>query len=233
VSIYALTPTGMRPEGLALLGEYLNEQTYDGPLTWIVVDDCDPGSRIPRMREGIDPLAVRPGWRWKPGQNTQAACMREGLKKVPDSATLLILEDDDVYLPEYIETMLGALADYELIGERISRYYNIQTSKFRVLPGKVHASLAATVCCGSALALLKTLCATDVRKPIDFALWRSFQGRKKLLDTQNVVGIKGLPGRPGIGVGHRRHFGSPDNSDTLRMWAGNYADNYERLRGIG
>ena len=231
MNVFAITPTGMRPEGLALLGEYLNDQTYAGSLTWLVVDDCEPGSRIPRMRKGIEPISIRPEWRWKPGQNTQSLCMREGLLRTPDDAVVFILEDDDIYLPGYIETMLGSLGDYELIGERESRYYNIQTAKFRVLPGKVHASLAATVCRGNALHLFKKMCNSPIRKPLDFTLWRKFQGRKKLLDSHHVVGIKGLPGRPGIGVGHRRNFGSRDESDTLRLWAGDYADNYGPLRG--
>ncbi len=90
MNVYVLTPTGARPEGLALLGEYLNAQTYEGPLTWVVVDDCDPATRIPTMRRGVDIVVVRPDWRWAPGMNTQAACMGRGLEEVPEDAVLFV-----------------------------------------------------------------------------------------------------------------------------------------------
>lgn len=228
MNIYALTPTGMRPEGLALLGEYLNAQTYRGPLTWVIVDDCDPATRIPTMREGIRVLFEYPVWTWRPGMNTQSACMWEGLGHVPDDATLFVLEDDDVYLPNYMNAMLAQSA--ELIGERDARYYNVASNRWRVLPGKVHSSLASTVCRGQALQLLRDICKNVNQTRLDFNLWKTFDGPKMLLSEHNVVGIKGLPGRPGIGVGHRKSFGSVDIDNRLRQWIGDYANNYEIFR---
>jgi hypothetical protein len=226
--IYAVTPTGSRPEGMALLGEYINAQNYRGPLTWIIIDDCDPATPIPNMRDGIQVIPIRPNWRWKPGDNTQVKSMAAGLDLVPEDATLFICEDDDAYLPNYMTTMLDQTAD--LIGERDSRYYNVASGQWRVLRGKFHASLASTVCSGAALALLKKLCASGMKKMLDVNLWKTFDGSKVLLSEHNVIGIKGLPGRPGIGVGHRRNFGSVDIDDRLRAWAKDYADNYEIFR---
>jgi len=41
------------------------------------------------------------------------------------------------------------------------------------------------------------------------------------------VGIKGVPGRTGIGVGHRADFGQPDpGGNTLRAWIGERASAY-------
>jgi hypothetical protein len=226
--IYAVTPTGSRPEGMALLGEYINAQNYRGDITWIVVDDCDPATPLPTMRKGIDVVSIRPNWRWKPGDNTQVKSMAAGLDLVPEDATLFIFEDDDIYLPNYVTTMLAQSA--ELVGERDARYYNVASGQWRVLRGKFHASLASTVCSGSALTLLKKLCASGMKKMLDVNLWKTFDGSKMLLSEHNVVGIKGLPGRPGIGVGHRRNFGSVDIDDRLRVWAKDYADNYEIFR---
>ena len=231
MNVYVLTPTGARPEGLALLGEYLNAQTYEGPLTWVVVDDCDPATRIPTMRQGVDIIVVRPDWRWAPGMNTQAACMGRGLKEVPEDAVLFVMEDDDAYLPLYIATMLRAIENKELVGEADARYYNVVTDHWRVLKGKIHSSMASTVCRGKALALLKTLCNGSVCRMLDFTLWRQFTGDKWLILTHNVVGIKGLPGRPGIGVGHRRNFGTMDAGNVLEGWINGYADNYCIFRG--
>jgi hypothetical protein len=226
MSVFALTPTGMRPEGLALLGEYVNAQNYAGPLTWIIVDDCDPQTRIPKTRTLFHVEHVRPDWRWRPGMNTQVASMNAGLKLVPDNATLFVLEDDDIYLPGYIQTMLDAIDNAELVGEIDSQYYNVATGKCRVLKGKYHASLAATVCRGKALASLKILCESSIQRMLDVTLWKTFKGKKQLLSDNHVIGIKGLPGRAGIGVGHRNNFGSVDIDDTLKLWAGQYAENY-------
>ncbi len=218
--LHLLTPTGGRPEGLALLAGYVNAQAYTGPARWIIVDDCDPATPVPAVRDGIEVEVFRPFWRWRPGMNTQAACMAAGLARVPDDAVLVILEDDDAYLPDHITTVLAALDRAELAGERVARYYNVATRRHQTIPSAFHASLASTACRGAGLLLLKRLCSEGSRR-IDMDLWRGFTGRKELLDTGNVVGIKALPGRGGIGVGHRDTFGTPDPSgQVLAEWIG-------------
>jgi hypothetical protein len=228
MNVYAVTPTGLRPEGMALLGEYVNNQSYRGRLTWIIVDDCDPVTPIPVVRKGITIRRFRPSWRWQPGMNTQCKTMMAGLAAVPADATAFILEDDDVYLPEYMDTMLAAPG--ELVGEKDSRYYNVSTGRWRVLPGRYHSSMASTMVRGEALRLLKILCSTGHKRMLDVMLWKTFTGQKTLLPPMNVIGIKGLPGRPGIGLGHRRNFGAVDNGSILRDWIGEYADNYRLFR---
>lgn len=229
--IYLLTPTGGRPEAFALLVRYVATQSYTGPMHWIVVDDCEPETEMPeRLPWHLRIQYVRPDWRWQPGQNTQAACLLEGLRYVPLDATLLIMEDDDVYLPAHVANMAQALENYELVGEGVARYYNISTQRQRTLPSARHASLAATGVRGSALSALWAVCGA-AKKGIDFKLWQTFKGPKKLLDTANVVGIKGLPGRAGIGVGHRRDFGITDKSDVLGAWIGKHrAMSYDQFR---
>jgi len=229
MTVYALTPTGMRPEGLALLGEYLSAQTYSGPLAWIIVDDCDPGTRVPRMRADITVELVRPGWRWEPGMNTQAACMAAGLALPGFDDAVIIMEDDDVYLPDHASNVLGSLKDVDLVGERDSCYYNVATGRWRTLPGRYHASMCSVACKGKATEHLLRLCEAG-GKMLDARLWQAFDGTKRLLDSRNVIGIKGLPGRPGIGVGHRVNFGKPDRDDRLHVWAGDYANNYDIFR---
>lgn len=211
---------------MALLGEYLSAQTFDGPATWIVIDDVDPASRIPKVRDGITVEVIRPLWRWKPGDITQAECILVGLLKIPDDAVIFILEDDDIILPPYIETMLKALETADLVGESSARYYNVRTGRYKAIPTPRHSSLASTAVRGRE-ALMR---ACHGGKFIDITLWRDFKGRKTLLDTANVIGIKGLPGRQGIGVGHRDNFGTPDTTGVLEQWAGDYARNYDIFR---
>lgn len=228
--LYLLTPTGGRPEGLALLASYIDAQTWDGEARWIVVDDCDPATPAPVVRAGIEVEVVRPAWRWQLGMNTQAASMVAGLQLVPEDATLLLLEDDDLYLPDHIGNMLAALQRAELVGEKTARYYNVATRRWQVIPSVRHASLAATGCRGAGLLHLRRICAAGSKR-IDMDLWT--QGcTRQLLSTGNVVGIKGLPGRGGIGVGHRETFGDPDPSGGVLVdWLGAArAAAYDRFR---
>lgn len=221
--IYFLTPTGGRPQGLSLLGEYVNSQTYQGKATWLIVDDCDPASFTPVSRFEVN--HIRPSWRWRSGQNTQGKCLLEGIKHVPADAKLLILEDDDCYLPDYVQNMVDALDNYDVVGERVSRYYNVKTHRYKEMAGRgLHASLMCTAMKGTALPIFKAVCERGTR--IDMNLWQLFKGDKKILESHNTIGIKGLPGREGIGVGHRSHFGEPDNGSVLKEWVGDYAANY-------
>lgn len=224
--IWFLTPTGLRPEGLALLGEYLNAQTYTGPARWVVVDDCNPVSNIPTTR--FETEVIRPDWRWEPGQNTQAESMLAGLAQIPEDAIVFVLEDDDLYLPEYVETMLTALDGADLVGENTARYYNVATNRFKEMDTPRHSSLASTALRGTQA--LIAACKTR-HKFIDLVLWQSFRGRKALVESSNVIGIKGLPGRAGIGAGHKPLFGNPDTSGVFEQWAGGYAENYDIFRG--
>lgn len=225
-----ITPTGGRPEGMALLAGYLNAQTFQGPARWVIVDDCDPATPAPSVRAGIEIEVVRPAWRWQPGMNTQAASMTAALQRVPADATVAVLEDDDAYLPGHLDSVLAALAGAELAGERLARYYNVATGRCRELPGQFHASLASTAARGRALALLREICAASSRR-IDMDLWQAFRGAKALLASTNVVGIKGMPGRGGIGVGHRDAFGDPDPSgQVLAQWLGPAAEAYRGFR---
>lgn len=224
---YFLTPTGGRPEGLALLAEYIDGQSHEGPGKWIVVDDCDPASYVPETR--FETEVIRPNWRWRPGMNTQARSMAALLARVPDDATVLVFEDDEIYLPGHIENLLAELETADLVGERVSRYYNVASARWKLMPGNYHASLATVGVKGEALALLRDICRRGSRR-LDMELWGQYEGPKRLIDTANVIGCKAMPGRNGIGVGHRPTFGEPDTTGVLRQWAGDYADNYEIFR---
>lgn len=221
--IYIITPTGGRPDALLLLAGYINRQTYSGPMHWIIVDDVDPPSKVPTMRDGIRMSVIYPPWRWS-GANTQAQSMACGLEHVPDDASLIVMEDDDWYSPQHIETRVDELQTSELVGERVARYYNVASMRYRIIPSIVHSSLAATACRGGALALLRHICESGSRR-IDIDLWSHYQGH--LSNTAHVVGIKGLPGRAGIGVGHRKDFGTHDpDGGVLAEWIGRDVDNY-------
>lgn len=218
-----ITPTGGRPEGLALLAQYLNAQTVR-EFRWLICDDCDPESPVPKMRDGITVEVIRPEWRWQEGLNTHARSLTALLARC--DGPVVHCEDDDLYLPRHLEVMTMALESVDLVGQRVSHYWNAATRRYKALPGTVHASLGASAMKGHALKALAGICAKQQTR-LDLELWRSFSGSKSLLETVTTVGIKGLPGRQGIGVGHRENFGDAD-SDGHKLIAliGKYAEHY-------
>ena len=218
--IYLLTPTGNRYKAMRLLTGYMQAQTYSGDVTWIIVDDCDPPTPKPDSKYSVE--MIRPAWRWS-GASTQAKSILAGLDRIPSDSVVLMIEDDDCYLPTYIETMVKALESADLVGEAGSYYYNVRTGRYRAMKSTNHSSLASTAIRGTEA--LRAICEGHNRM-IDVELWRTFTGKKALIDEHNVIGIKGLPGRSGIGVGHRQHFGAQDDGTVLKQWLGDYADNY-------
>ena len=219
----AVTPTGGRPEALRRLTEYMNRQTLER-FCWVIVDDCDPASEVPKVRKGILLDVIRPDWRWVEGSNTQARSVAEGLASL--DGKVAIVEDDDCYSPHHLANISAELDRFDLVGERVSRYYNVATKRYRVIPSERHASLCSVGVKGEALEWLYAICKSGSRR-IDIDLWQQFKGKKRLLESHNVTGIKGLPGRGGIGVGHRETFGEPDPTGAmLRQWLGDDADNY-------
>ena len=97
----------------------------------------------------------------------------------------------------------------------------------RQLQNANHSSLCSTAMRKSGVDALRSL-ARPGTQFIDLGLWRYRGLSKKLVDTHNVVGIKGLPGRGGIGMGHRESFnGTFDFSlDLLRSWIGEDCEVY-------
>lgn len=222
-----LTATGARPQAWAILEQLMMRQTYTGPVHWIIVDDGEEAQPITFEREGWTLTLVRPNPRWKPGQNTQARNLLEGMRLVKDSARLVIIEDDDAAHPDYLCAVDRWLDRADLVGESYARYYNIATRRYRQLSNANHASLCSTAMKGSAISYF-----VDELRPgvqfIDINLWRNFKGAKELHRTQMVVGIKGQPGRGGIGMGHKPDFAGQVDSDgsILRQWLGTNADLY-------
>lgn len=221
MSVSVITPTGGRPEALALLARMMARQTYRGALQWIVVDDVNPASPVPPGAE-----VIRPEPRWQTGQNTQARNLLAGLEAAKGEY-LFIMEDDDWYAPDYIRVMILNLEHAGMVGEGRARYYHVGRRLWRRNINTQHASLCQTALRRELVERLAGLC-RQPRPFIDIDLWK--QGDGVITRSDFVVGIKGLPGRPGIGEGHRAAAGRSYNADpklsTLRAWIGADADWY-------
>lgn len=221
-----LTATGARPEAWARCERLMARQTYTGPVRWVVVDDGPEPQPVTFQRDGWTVEVIRPTPYWEPGQNTQARNLRAGLAVIQPHESVVVIEDDDWYAPDWLATVAAKLVDAELVGETRARYYNVRRMVGRELSNLAHASLCASAMRGRALALFRAVCLSS-SKFIDIELWRKAPS-KALFHGHRTVGLKGLPGRGGIGMGHAGTFnGTPDPSGTLlRAWIGPDAEEF-------
>ena len=193
-----LTPTGARPEAFAQCVQYMRAQAYRGPVRWVVVDDGPMPEPTPYV-DGWEIIHIRPWPRWEPGQNTQARNLLAGLDHVTDR--VVIVEDDDAYAPWWLSACADWLEIDAMVGESHAIYHHTNGA-VRECGNDAHASLCSTALAGSAINDLRLICETQ-KKAIDFTLWKSRPGRLYPPEPRGVTGIKGYPGRPGIGAGHR------------------------------
>lgn len=222
-----LTPTGCRPQAWALCERWMAAQDYAGPVRWLIVDDGEDAQPVTFERPGWHLEVIRPEPRWKPGMNSQARNLLAGLDCVSADDSIVIIEDDDYYSPGYLTDAESWLRRGELVGECMARYYNVERRVVRKLNNRGRASLCSTALRGAAIDQLRKECKPGVQF-IDMSLWANFKGPKVLKETKHVVGIKGLPGRCGIGMGHSKGFsGEHDPSGAiLRDWIGQDAEHY-------
>lgn len=197
---------------------WMARQTYSGPLQWVVVDDCEPAT-VTTMGQDV----LRPEPRWN-GSHTLARNFKAGLRAAKHDA-VIVIEDDDWYSPEYVQMVVNRLESQPvmtLCGERPSRYYNVRTRCYRLPGNEKHASLCQTAFRLELIPRVLTVLGDD--SWIDLRLWWKIPG--ELYDGCNVVGIKGLSGRAGVGIGHR-DGGTPDPELTvLRSWIGDDVEEY-------
>lgn len=167
---------------------------------------------------------------WKPGLNTHRFNMEEALSRI-EGDYILILEDDDYYAPTYIEEMVKLLSQADIVGEVNAKYYNLKIPGFRQMGNTHHASLAQTGITKDALPYLQA--AVDSGELyFDIHLWRAaFQHKipMRIFANKNLcVGMKGLPGRAGIGAGHRMEGYRKDYGlEKLTEWLGADAEIYK------
>ena len=218
-----LTATGMRPEAWAICEKLMMRQTYQGAVHWIIVDDGEQPQPITFFRKGWVLSFIRPMPRWEEGQNTQARNLCAGLERVGEDAKVAIIEDDDFYAPEYLEDVARWLDSADLVGESRARYFNVATGVGKQIANTQHSSLCSTAVKGPAIQALKDSVLRN-NKFIDIDLWKKYTGRTFLSQTQHVVGIKGLPGRSGIGMGHR--LSGVAQAGLLQQWIGGDSDLY-------
>lgn len=221
-----ITATGARPAAFSLCEKWMAAQDYQKPVRWVIVDDGITPQPITFKREGWEIILVRPSPFWKPGDNTQARNLLKGLDACDEKDLIVFIEDDDHYHPSWLSRVARESGRAEVVGENRARYYNFKTKTARQLSNLSHSSLCSTAIRGSAIKTFRKVCTPGV-KFIDMNLWRQASS-KYLFPGTMVTGIKGLPGREGIGMGHRPDFsGTPDRDGAiLSKWIGADAELY-------
>lgn len=217
-TIVLLTPTGARPDQFAICARWMKAQDYNGKVLWVIVDDALPRSTDivgEKFRQGWTIKKVYPEPSWQVGQNTQGRNMVAGLKEIrwsikeEDCEAVFIIEDDDYYTPKYLSSMLELRDGADIWGERDTIYYNVRSRGYLLNRNKEWSSLFQTAFTYRSIDNVIALC---YEKFIDLAIFGALSysrnphriKNKKILPYKKplAVGIKGMPGRRGIGSGH-------------------------------
>lgn len=226
--ITLITATGGRPEAFKLCESYMRKQTYKGPIQWIVVDDCTPRISCTMKQE-----YYRGPKEWAEGINTQRLNLDAALTKVKGDY-VFIIEDDDYYAPEYLETYTHFLKSVAAVGEAKSKYFNVKVPGHKIMPNLKHASLAQTAFRKELLPLFNKA-VNSGELYIDIKFWKLLSEQEipfALLTNKNLcIGIKGLPGRGGISPGHTsRDFMYDPDFKVLKSWIGNSSTQYVEFK---
>lgn len=231
-SVAVITPTADQPTGMRLLESFLRRQTIQ-PDWWIIVDDGDIHAATPDWeicrhykRRRVDN-----------GARSLAGNLLAALYHLPPVDHIVIAEHDDYYFPNHIEVCVRRLQDKAATGYYKLRYYNVLIRKW-LQQKNTCGALHSTALRYSEIPRLKAA-ASEAYKinnyGIDQIFWSSLPlTAGDIHQEPTMVGIKGLPGRFGLGIGHtvkgpRWH---PDpNMRQLRTWIGKDAELYAPFYG--
>lgn len=218
-----VTPTGDRPEAFAMCERWIAQQRLQ-PDHWIVVDD---GSAPTRCTMGQTVIRRSPTT-----AHSLTANLTAGLAKLTTDM-VAVIEDDDYYDPDYLSAVTHELASAEIVGEAHSCYYHVRAQRWMRHGNEQHASLCATAFRTSLVPVVVDLCEPEQDPFVDIRLWRHSGRRGTVVVREKplVVGMKGLPGRPGtIAAHHASCPGYRDDlgGDKLNGWLGVDASSYRR-----
>lgn len=220
-----ITPTGERDVAFSLCQKQMARQTYKGRVRWIIVDDGEKPTSITFERKNWLVEIIRPRPFWNPGDNTQGRNLLLALDRVPSDALLTVIEDDDYYSPQWLSRLVKESKKAELVGEGNAVYYNVYSRKWQRLQNREHASLRCTAMRGGAIDTFREILKRPYRY-YDMRLWARHKDNY-VFNSDLTVGMKGMPGRPGIALGHDGLRGNADpKCKKLREMIGFDADWY-------
>lgn len=203
MQIACITCTGDRPEMLERSKFYLERSTQHAE--WVVIDD----GIVPFNPGGCTYLRREPD-----GPNSLARNLLYGLERT-QADMYLFWEDDDWYAPTRIATQCAALRRHALHGWRNSIYYNIALRCWHAHMNTRHSSLFETGIREDLKSGIVAMLKASQNPFVDLRIWREYWAHGKIeKHDRQAIGIKGGPGRLGIGSGHRPSGYTPDDNYT-------------------
>jgi glycosyltransferase involved in cell wall biosynthesis len=196
--ITVLTPTCDRPVAFALCERWMAAQTRQ-PDEWIVAD----GGRTPVVCTRGQRHLHQAGL---PGARNFTANLLRGLEAATGDI-LALVEDDDYYQPGHLAQLRSQMTSaVQIAGDPFQRYYHVPSLTWKLFEN-TGASLCQTAMRRDAFPWFRRAiqeARLAGRYGVDFALWQQAPLWAQSLErSDTVVGLKGLPGRPGLGIGHR------------------------------
>lgn len=191
------------------------------PDEWIVADDgIEPASLTMGQTHVVRPREAE-------GGASLAGNMLAALERVTGDV-VVVAEHDDWYRPDHIETCLAGLAQRKATGSLWQRYYNVEHRCWIVMRN-IGSALCNTALTADLIPKMQAAARSAIARGsygVDRLFWDSIPARDKLItQTETVVGIKGLPGRKGLGMGHRpgqngRKWTDDHDGRKLAEWIG-------------
>lgn len=235
-----ITMTGDRWLGFTYCIEYMRRQTFAGSVQWIIVDDGDkPTFDGRRSLEHLPPTMRPEVTRLSPVDTPRESFRRNlliALEQVK-SDRIVFVEDDDWYSPHWLSICHSGLLYYERVGERYPTMFNVRHRQWKTHLNHWHSSLCSTAIRSSVIEpLVNWLNSTPRPETTDGTIWNRLG-----LDNENavlypgprsVIGIKGMPGRGGLGIGHSpahlsQHAWTDDlDLETLKQFIGDDVEKY-------
>lgn len=229
MKITLITPTGSRPECFALCEKWMKNQVdiNSADIQWIVVDDS---YHIEPTKCTLGQTYLKGPKQWNPEINTQRYNMDVAMEKVVGDV-IFVIEDDEYYSPKYLSTMIRLLDHTTIAGLSNSRYYNVEIGGYKLMDNFKHASLCHTAIRKEALSLLNSAIHSGDRY-FDIILWERAMEKGiscSLVSNTNLgIGMKGMPGRAGLGCGHdERGYKADRNHVVLKQWLGADFESYK------
>ncbi len=224
MQITLITPTADQPDGIVLLEKYMARQS-ERFHQWVVADD----GRVPATLTMDQTHLVRP--RQHEGAQSLASNILAALPHVTGDV-VVIVEHDDFYKEDHLAVCLDRLEHVKATGSKWQRYYNVHYRTHRTMKN-IGSALCNTAFRAELIPHMERAAQKAFRRNaigLDRFFWDSLSGMAvETHDINTVVGIKGLPGRKGLGIGHK----PPDDRWTpdpelnqLRSWIGVDAESY-------
>lgn len=237
--VTVITPTGQRKAALELCAKWLQNQTYPmDKIQYICVsDEWDTDYKHSYPANGGTPHTVELGsfLKWKEGFNTHRLSLMAALPYIKGEH-IFFFEDDDFYSPPYIEFYVHLLQKFDLVGEGNAKYYYLPTHVYKEINNYEHTSLASLAFNKSLLPIFER--ALHSGEPFfDLKFWQYAKEEKVnslIFTNKNLsIGIKGMPGRKGIGLGHRPEgWDSDPFGKKLMEWLPDNWQDYKPFIGL-